>query len=140
MHITVDVASGQPRTRDSAPPPAASIIFVAVDEDGRLAPVPTPGPAHPGAELEERWPHVGRPARRGRGRDGGQIYTRGRHGARVVTRRFLAAPTDVNWGGKVHGGSSCAGSTRPDTCWPPVDRHDRELAIFAGGCVLPPAA
>ena len=55
MHITVDVASGQPRTREMAPATRCLIIFVAVDEQGRSTPVPPFVPRTQGQELEERW-------------------------------------------------------------------------------------
>ena len=80
------------------------VIFVAVDEEGRSTPVPALVPRTLGEELEERWA-----ARRADLRAeveaamAGQVYTAAGTAPRVVMR-FLAAPTDVNWGGKVHGG------------------------------------
>jgi acyl-CoA hydrolase len=104
MHITVDVASGQPRTRELAPATRCLIIFVAVDEQGRSTPVRELVPATLGAELEQRWA-VRRADLRAEVeaamRD--QVYTDAGTAPRVVMR-FLAAPSDVNWGGKVHGG------------------------------------
>ena len=95
MHITVDVASGQPRTREMAPATRCLIIFVAVDEEGRSTPVPALAPRTQGQELEERWA-----ARRADLRAqveaamAGVEYTDAGTAPRVVMR-FLAAPTDV---------------------------------------------
>ena len=104
MHITVDVASGQPRTRSLAPATRCLIIFVAVDEDGRSTPVPPLVPRTQGQELEERWAARRADLRaRVEAAMAGQVYSDAGTAPRVVMR-FLAAPTDVNWGGKVHGG------------------------------------
>ncbi len=104
MHITVDVASGQPRTRELRAATRCLIIFVAVDEQGRSTPVQELVPATLGDELQQRWA-VRRAALRAEVEAAmeGQVYTEVGTAPRM-TMRFLAAPTDVNWGGKVHGG------------------------------------
>jgi acyl-CoA hydrolase len=104
MHITVDVASGQPRTRRLEPATRCLIIFVAVDEEGRSTPVRELVPATLGEELQQRWA-VRRAELRAEveAAMAGQVYSEAGTAPRV-TMRFLAAPTDVNWGGKVHGG------------------------------------
>ena len=104
MHITVDVASGQPRTRELEPATRCLMVFVAADEAGRSTPVPELVPATLGEELQQAWAR-----RRAELRAeveaamAGQAYSDAGTAPRVVMR-FLAAPTDVNWGGKVHGG------------------------------------
>ena len=104
MHITVDVASGQPRTRRLDPATRCLMIFVAVDDQGRSTPVRAFVPRTLGEELQQQWA-----ARRAELRQeveaamAGQRYTEAGTAPEVVMR-FLAAPTDVNWGGKVHGG------------------------------------
>jgi acyl-CoA hydrolase len=104
MHITVDVASGQPRTRELRPATRCLIVFVAVDEEGRSTPVPTLVPATLGDELQQRWARRRAELRAEVERAmAGQVYSVAGTAPRV-TMRFLAAPTDVNWGGKVHGG------------------------------------
>ena len=104
MHITVDVASGQPRTGDLEPATRCLIVFVAVDGDGRSTPVPPLVPTTLAEELQQRWA-VRRAALRAEVEAAmeRQVYTDAGTAPRV-TMRFLAAPTDVNWGGKVHGG------------------------------------
>lgn len=104
MHIAVDVASGAPRTRELEPATRCLIVFVAVDDEGRSTPVPTFEPRTTGEELARAWA-----LRRAEVRAAveeamrGQVYSEAGTAPRV-TLRFLAAPTDVNWGGKVHGG------------------------------------
>ena len=104
MHVTVDVASGPPRTRDLAPATRCLMVFVAVDAEGRSTPVPTLVPATLGEELQQGWA-VRRADLRAEVETAmaGVEYTSAGTAPRVALR-FLAAPTDVNWGGKVHGG------------------------------------
>ncbi len=104
MHITVDVASGQPRTRELEPATRCLMVFVAVDESGRSTPVPELVPATLGDELQQRWARR-RAELRAEVEEAmaRQVYSDAGTAPRVVMR-FLAAPTDVNWGGKVHGG------------------------------------
>lgn len=47
MHLTVDVAAGDPKTRTMRPTTHCVIIFVAVDADGKPTPVPAWAPATP---------------------------------------------------------------------------------------------
>ncbi len=117
-----------------APATRCLIIFVAVDEEGRSTPVPPFVPRTQGQELEERWA-----ARRADLRAqveaamAGQAYTDAGTAPRVVMR-FLAAPTDVNWGGKVHGGIVMRWIDEAAhvlaTRW---TGSDRNVAIFTGG-------
>ena len=80
------------------------MIFVSVDEQGRSTPVRELVPT----TLGRSW-SSGRAVRRADLRAQveaameGQVYSDAGTAPRVVMR-FLAAPTDVNWGGKVHGG------------------------------------
>ena len=104
MHVTVDVASGPPRTRELAPATRCLMVFVAVDVEGRSTPVPVFTPSTLGEELQKAWA-VRRAELRAEveAAMAGVSYTEAGTAPRVGLR-FLAAPTDVNWGGKVHGG------------------------------------
>jgi acyl-CoA hydrolase len=104
MHITVDVASGQPGTRALEPATRCLMIFVSVDDKGSSTPVRELVPRTLGEELEQQWA-MNRVAlrREVEAAMAGEQYTDAGSAPRVVLR-FLAAPTDVNWGGKVHGG------------------------------------
>lgn len=104
MHILVTVRSGNPREGELTEATECLMIFVAVGDDGRPTPVPSYVPQTPG---EKRWQEIAvkRIALRAdiEAAMGAQTYSE--HGtAPRTTLRFLAAPTDVNWGGKVHGG------------------------------------
>ncbi|MGJ9404368.1 acyl-CoA thioesterase [Arthrobacter sp. KK5.5] len=109
MHILTTVTSGDPRTFGDAGVRADArsqclVIFVAVDGDGRPTAIP---PFVPGTTLErEQQEHaIARIGVREKIVEamGRVSYTEEGTGERVVLR-FLAAPSDVNWGGKVHGG------------------------------------
>lgn len=104
MHIECTVSSADPRVGTFRPASSCLLVFVAVDDDGKPTPV-------------RQWQPV-------RARDVARSeYARQRSGVRSriaaameeadysaptaaleVGTRFLAAPTDVNWGGKAHGG------------------------------------
>jgi 4-hydroxybenzoyl-CoA thioesterase len=104
MHIEVTVASHDPRGGEPVEATSCLVIFVAVDGDGRSVAVPTWEPA---SELEAAAQRSAvrridlRAAIEAAMAD--QRYTDEGTAPREVLR-FLAAPTDVNWGGKVHGG------------------------------------
>lgn len=104
MHILVTVRSGNPRDDQLTDATECLMIFVAVDDDGRPTPVPVFTPAD---DIERRWQDsaVRRIALRAdiEAAMGAQTYSDEGTAPRTVLR-FLAAPADVNWGGKVHGG------------------------------------
>jgi 4-hydroxybenzoyl-CoA thioesterase len=80
------------------------MVFVAVGRDGRPIPVPrwSPGDDEEEQLQREAVRHAEVRARIDSAMEG-QSYTAD-GAAPSTTLRFLAAPTDVNWGGKVHGG------------------------------------
>lgn len=104
MHIFVTVSSGDPRAERLSETAQCLAVFIAVDDTG--APVPVPAWA-PQTVLDQRLQLAAR--RRVSVRAdvdaalAAQHYSHEASAPRAVLR-FLAAPTDVNWGGKVHGG------------------------------------
>jgi acyl-CoA hydrolase len=109
------------------------VIFVAVDEEGKPTPVPsfTPGTAR---ELELREHALARIEIRERivASMNNQSYTDAGTAERVVLR-FMAAPTDVNWGGKVHGGIVMKWiDEAADLCASRYSGLDT-VAVFSGG-------
>jgi len=104
MHIHVSVAAGNPKEVDLQPTTDCIMVFVAVDENGRPTPVPQLV-AEDDHDREWQQSAVKRIALRSEIADAmaAQTYSDAGTAPRVVLR-FLAAPTDVNWGGKVHGG------------------------------------
>jgi 4-hydroxybenzoyl-CoA thioesterase len=133
MHILVTVSSGDPRMRAIRPATRCLVVFVSVDGHGRPTAVPTWTPA-----TDEQRTHQNAAIRRIALRAdieramAEQHYTEAGTAPRALLR-FLAAPTDVNWGGKVHGGTVmrwideaafvCATSWARRTC----------VAVYAGG-------
>jgi 4-hydroxybenzoyl-CoA thioesterase len=104
MHILVTVSAGNPKHGELAPTTDCIMVFVAVDEQGKPTPVPQ---LVPETEADREWEQsaVTRIGLRGdiAAAMAAQTYSDAGTAPRVVLR-FLAAPTDVNWGGKVHGG------------------------------------
>jgi 4-hydroxybenzoyl-CoA thioesterase len=104
MHILVSVRSGNPADGVLADATHCLMIFVAVDAGGRPSPVPGWVPS----EEEEERLQAGALQRIGLRADIEAAMAEQRYSAEgtapSVVLRFLAAPTDINWGGKVHGG------------------------------------
>lgn len=104
MHILVSVASGDPQDGVLTDATECLIIFVAVDADGRSRPVPEWHPLDD-ADRSAQASAVRRIELRAaiESAMAEQTYSDAGTAPRAALR-FLAAPTDVNWGGKVHGG------------------------------------
>lgn len=104
MHIMVECFSGPPSTGELAEATHCLMVFVSVDGEGRSQPVRALEPSGEAERLLQQWA-----LRRATVRSeieaamAAQDYTAEGTAPRI-TMRFLAAPTDVNWGGKVHGG------------------------------------
>ncbi len=103
LQVVCTVSSGDPRSSDRVLNTQCVLQFVAM-EDGR----PVPVPAFEPRDDWERGQHARalglNQARRAIEEEmGRQEYDTETQSCRE-TLRFLAAPTDVNWGGKVHGG------------------------------------
>ncbi len=104
MHIEVSVTSHDPRGGEPVEATSCLIIFVAVGDDGRSVEVPV-WTASTERDVEAQQSAVRRIDLRAaiEAAMAEQHYTPAGTAPREVLR-FLAAPTDVNWGGKVHGG------------------------------------
>jgi 4-hydroxybenzoyl-CoA thioesterase len=105
MHIVVTVSSAHPKDRAYTEATRCLTIFVAVDKTGRSASVPAWRPSSR-PELQRQSAAVERMKVRAdiEAAMKQQSYSDAGTAPRN-TLRFLAAPTDVNWGGKVHGGN-----------------------------------
>ena len=103
MHILVTVRSGNARDRLLTEATKCLMIFVAMGPDGRSTPVP-PWQPITDEDLEQQASAQRRVALRAEIESAmaSQEYTE-KGTAPSIVLRFLAAPTDVNWGGKVHG-------------------------------------
>lgn len=104
MDVMVETFSGDPGTGELTEATHCLMVFVAMGEDGKSTPVPAFEPAGEAERVLEQWA-----VRRGKVRAEvqqamrDQVYSEAGTAPRL-TLRFLAAPTDRNWGGKVHGG------------------------------------
>jgi acyl-CoA hydrolase len=105
MDIAVTVSAADPQIGIFTATTRCLVVFVAVDANGKSTPVPHWTPA---TELEERL-QANAVERIGLRKNieaamARQVYSEAGTAPRI-TLRFLAAPTDVNWGGKAHGGT-----------------------------------
>jgi 4-hydroxybenzoyl-CoA thioesterase len=105
MHILVTVYAADPKTGVFTEATECLTVFVAVDADGKPIAVPTWRPTR----AEDVLLQAGAVRRIQIRADieaamKEQTYSHASAAPRT-TLRFLAAPTDVNWGGKVHGGT-----------------------------------
>ena len=105
MHILVTVSSADPRGGKLTRATQCLTVFVAVDENGRSVAVPPWEPSTP-EQAGRQASVIRRIALRADIETAMSRQTYSSAGtAPEQTLRFLAAPTDVNWGGKVHGGT-----------------------------------
>lgn len=104
MHIACRVSSADPKVGEFAEACSCVVIFVAMDE-GRPTPVrpwdPVTEDDRARSELAVRYGVLRADVETAMAE---QTYSAEGTATTVVTR-FLAAPTDVNWGGKTHGGT-----------------------------------
>ncbi|ALV45639.1 acyl-CoA thioesterase [Arthrobacter alpinus] len=104
MHIHTVVSSGDPRGGVPTMRSQCIVIFVAVGADGKPTAV-TPFEPVTAKEIHQRDDALARIKVREEIVDAMKVQKYSDAGtAERVVLRFLAAPTDVNWGGKVHGG------------------------------------
>lgn len=104
MHINTMVRSGDPKTGVLEERARCLVIFVAVDGAGRAAPVPEFVPRTLEQQLARDYAVSRIPVRDEIAAELKKHQYTDAGTAEKVVLRFLAAPTDVNWGGKVHGG------------------------------------
>ena len=105
MHIEVTVSSANPQHLDYQLATSCTVIFVAVGADGR----PVAAPQWIPIDDDDRRRNASAIDKIALRKDiesamRDQHYTDSSH-APQTTLRFLAAPNDVNWGGKTHGGT-----------------------------------
>jgi 4-hydroxybenzoyl-CoA thioesterase len=105
MHVEVSVSSADPQQATYAFATSCTVIFVSVGGNGRPIPVHQWVPVTDD-DRERDAMAVDKTSVRAdiEAAMKEQTYTRA-GAAPEATLRFLAAPTDVNWGGKTHGGT-----------------------------------
>ncbi len=104
MQVVCTVTSGDPRGGERVVNTQCLLVFVAMGEDGRPTPVPEFAPTTDWErDQNERALALNVVRKRVEADMAKQVYQDQTQACRE-TLRFLSAPTDVNWGGKVHGG------------------------------------
>ncbi|WP_165164891.1 acyl-CoA thioesterase [Corynebacterium qintianiae] len=134
MHIVNEVLSADPREGVFTRACDCLVIFVAKDpETGQTTPVPA---FRPSTEEEERVRHAAMSRIELRqaieAEMSTQTYTDDSTAPRVI-HRFLAKPTDINWGGKVHGGSAMEWIDEAGVACTMEWSGERTVAVYAGG-------
>ncbi len=106
MHIRVRVSAGPVATGELEPTSTCVVIFIALDaESKRPTPVSPWEPVTPEQQREADWATERIEVRKAIEQAmAEQTYSPAGTAPQAVLR-FLAAPTDVNWGGKTHGGT-----------------------------------
>lgn len=134
MHIVNEVLSADPREGVLTRACDCLVIFVAKDpETGGSMPVPE---FVPSTEEEERTRRaaLSRIDLRAAIEEemSKQSYTDDSTAPRVI-HRFLAKPTDINWGGKVHGGNAMEWIDEAGVACTMEWSGERTVAVYAGG-------
>ncbi|WP_075692896.1 acyl-CoA thioesterase [Corynebacterium sphenisci] len=133
MHIVNEVLSADPRTGEFTRAADCVVIFVAMDEERR----PCAVPAFEARTEEERRVREAALSRVDLRRDieasmRAQTYTADSSAPELVTR-FLAKPSDVNWGGNVHGGTAMEWIDEAATACTMNWAGRDTIAVYAGG-------
>lgn len=104
MHIECEVSSADPRVGTFHPASSCLLVFVAVDEDGNPTTVRPWQPMRADDVARSEYAQVRSQVRAKIAAEMERADYSKPTAALEVDTRFLAAPTDVNWGGKAHGG------------------------------------
>lgn len=133
MTILSEVHAVDVRTGERWETCRCAMIFVAVDGEGRSVPVP---PFEPSTDEERKLYADVDALTESRNRIetsmAEQTYTDAGQAERL-TLRFLAKPTDVNWGGKVHGGTVMGWIDEAATACAQRWTGGDAIATYAGG-------
>ncbi|WP_051072413.1 acyl-CoA thioesterase [Corynebacterium caspium] len=134
MHIINEVLSADPREGIFTRASDCLVIFVAKDTNtGKTVPVPEFVPR----TREEKTVYSAVQSRIALRKSieaemAKQTYDGPSYAPRLITR-FLAKPTDVNWGGKVHGGTAMEWIDEAGTACTMEWSGERTVAVYAGG-------
>lgn len=134
MHIVNEVYSADPREGVFSRACDCLVIFVAKDPDtGRAKQVET---FYPETAEEHRVEDAARSRIELRkaiqDEMDKQTYEGPSHAPRLITR-FLAKPTDINWGGNVHGGTAMEWIDEAGAACSTEWAGERTVAVYAGG-------
>ncbi|MDN6619821.1 MAG: acyl-CoA thioesterase [Corynebacterium variabile] len=129
MHVVNEVLSADPRELVFTRACDCLVIFVAMDENRKSTPVPNFDEERRGADAA-----LSRVRRRKAIEEEmlKQSYTESGTGPSMV-HRFMAKPTDVNWGGNVHGGTAMEWIDEAATACTMAWSGEQTVAVYAGG-------
>jgi acyl-CoA hydrolase len=133
VHVRASVRSGNPRGKGMSEVTECFIVFVSVTDDGRPQEVRPFVPASI-AELADQEAAKERIAPRAEIQKAmlSQAYTDAGTAPKTLFR-FLSAPTDINWGGKTHGGTIMRWIDEAATVCAASWAGQPGLAVYAGG-------
>ncbi|WP_267208373.1 acyl-CoA thioesterase [Corynebacterium sp. Marseille-P8863] len=134
MHIVNEVLSADPREGKFTRACDCLVIFVAKDpETGKSMPVPTFVPITDEQRRVEKAAKSRVDLRKAiEASMEEQTYTDDGTAPRL-THRFMAKPTDVNWGGNVHGGTAMEWIDEAGLACSMEWSGERTVAVYAGG-------
>lgn len=133
MHILIIVSSADPKTGVFTEATRCLTVFVAVDDAGKPTRVPAWTPSTPTA-LELQQGALRSAEVRADIEAAMQTQTYSAAGtAPESVLRFLAAPTEVNFGGNVHGGTVMRWIDEAAYVCAVGWNHDQAIAVYAGG-------
>ena len=134
MHIVNEVLSADPREGKFTRACDCLVIFVAKDpETGKSMPVPTFVPVNDEQRRVEKAAKSRVDLRKAiEASMEEQTYTDDGTAPRL-THRFMAKPTDVNWGGNVHGGTAMEWIDQAGLACTMEWSGERTVAVYAGG-------
>ncbi|PAT09917.1 acyl-CoA thioesterase [Corynebacterium hadale] len=134
MHIVNEVLSADPREGKFTRACDCLVIFVAKDpETGKSMPVPTFVPVNDEQRRVEKAAKSRVELRKAiEASMEEQTYTDDGTAPRL-THRFMAKPTDVNWGGNVHGGTAMEWIDEAGLACSMEWSGERTVAVYAGG-------
>ena len=136
MHIVNEVLSADPREGVFTRACDCLVIFVAMTEDRKSMPVP---PYEPKTEEEIRVRDAAMSRVQLRKAIEEEMLKQSYSDdpdastAPRMTHRFMAKPTDVNWGGNVHGGTAMEWIDEAASACTSAWTGERTVAVYAGG-------
>ncbi|MGV0383398.1 acyl-CoA thioesterase [Corynebacterium sp. 22_2729] len=133
MHIVNEVLSADPREGVFTRACDCLVIFVALDENGKSKQIPSYVPTTDEEKRVEEAALSRIQLRKAIEEEMlRQTYT-DKSTAPEMVNRFLAKPTDVNWGGNVHGGTAMEWIDEAATACTMQWTGERTTAVYAGG-------
>lgn len=134
MHIVNEVLSADPRDGIFTRACDCLVIFVAKDaETNKSTPVPTFTPENDDQRRVAEAAQSRIELRKAIEEEMEQQTYDGPSYAPRLINRFLAKPTDVNWGGKVHGGTAMEWIDEAGTACTMEWSGEHTVAVYAGG-------